>query len=157
MKAIQWMSALATAIAMSGPAFAATSDPEVIIYRFPGVYDDGSPSVQGVATTFHCTNFSGVPENIRLVTRGSGGALLSNMVFTVQHLATLTAPTHETLLYADGLSVLNTGGISQGTTAIAATSINIVCTAVTLDASSNVPNGFALRGIRFNPLPGSQE
>jgi len=52
---------------------------------------------------------------------------------------------------------LNTGAVSQGTTAIAATSINIICTAVTLDASSLVPNGFALRGVRFNPVPGSQE
>jgi hypothetical protein len=52
---------------------------------------------------------------------------------------------------------LNTGVVAQGTTAIAATSINVICTAVTLDASSPVPNGFALRGIRFNPVPGSQE
>ena len=54
----------ALAIGMAAPASAATTDPEVIIYRFPGVLDNGS----NVATLFHCTNFSGVNENIRFVT-----------------------------------------------------------------------------------------
>jgi 23S rRNA G2445 N2-methylase RlmL len=44
-----------------------------------------------------------------------------------------------------------------GTTAIAATSINIICTAETIDASTAVPIGVARRGIRFSPVPGSQE
>jgi hypothetical protein len=59
---------------LAAPATAATSDPEVIIYRFPGVYDDGGVTNNGVATVFHCTNFSGVTENIRMVTRASDGA-----------------------------------------------------------------------------------
>src|SRR5262249_27603368 len=101
--------------------------------------------------------FSGVAENIRLVTRGSDGSLLSNMVFNVVHLATITASTHATTLYSDVLTLLNTGTVNQGTTAIAATSTNVICTAVTVHASSAVPDGFALRGIRFNSAPGSQE
>jgi hypothetical protein len=52
---------------------------------------------------------------------------------------------------------LETGPVNQGTAAIAATSINVICTAATIDGSSAVPNGFALRGIRFNLAPGSQE
>jgi hypothetical protein len=156
MKAIHWTIA-AAAFAFVQPAQAAQSDPEVIIYRFPGVLDLGNTPSAGIATSFHCTNFSGVPENIRFVTRLSNGNLLTNVVFPIAHLATLTASTHETNLYADASTVLNTGLVRQGTTAIAATSINIICTAVAIDAGALVPNGFALRGIRFSPVPGSQE
>jgi len=52
---------------------------------------------------------------------------------------------------------LATGAVSQGTAAIAATSINIICTAMTIDASTIAPVGVALRGIRFSPVPESQE
>ena len=156
MKAIRWIIP-AAALTFVQPAQAATTDPEVIIYRFPGVRDDGAAENLGVATVFHCTNFSGVAENIRLVTRDTAGNLLTNRVFNVTHLATVTTPTHPTVLYTDTLTTLNTGLVAQGTTAIAATSINVICTAVTIDASAGLPNGFALRGVRFNPAPGSQE
>jgi hypothetical protein len=149
--------AAALAIGMAAPATAAITDPEVIIYRVPGVRDNGGADNVGVATVFHCTNFSGVAENIRLVTRDAAGNLLSNMVFNVTHLATISALTHVTSLYLDTLTALNTGVVAQGTTAIAATSINVICTALTIDASTTNPSGFALRGIRFNPAPGSQE
>jgi hypothetical protein len=70
MKAIYWIiAAAALALVQPTPASAAAGGPEVIIYRFPGVRDDGGPSSIGVATVFHCTNFSGVPETIRFVTR----------------------------------------------------------------------------------------
>src|SRR4051794_13320935 len=57
--------AAALVVGMSASAWAATSDPEVIIYRFPGVRDVGNAAFNGVATVFHCTNFSGQPETIR--------------------------------------------------------------------------------------------
>ena len=155
MKAIHWIIA-AAAIACAEPVQAAVGDPEVIIYRFPGVLDNGSPDL-GVATVFHCTNFSGVTENIRFVTRSAAGTLLTNMAFGINHLGTLTASTHSTAAYSDAMTTLNTGNVSQGTTAIAATSINVICTAETIDASTAVPIGVARRGIRFSPVPGSQE
>jgi hypothetical protein len=69
---------------------------------------------------------------------------------------TLSAGTHANFAY--GLDVLlNTGGLNSGTTAIAATSTNIICTAMTVDAANPKPDGVALRGIRFSPVPGSQE
>src|SRR5262245_8840390 len=40
---------------------AATTDPEVVLYRFPGVLDNGGGTGSGTATAFHCTNYSGVP------------------------------------------------------------------------------------------------
>jgi hypothetical protein len=84
------------------------------------------------------------------VTRGSGGNLLTNMDFGIAHLATLTVSTHDTAAYADIANSLNTGLVAQ--TAIAATSINIICMAMTIDGSSVVPVGVELRGIRFNRL-----
>jgi hypothetical protein len=109
----------------------------------------------GVATAFHCTNFSGVAEFIRFVTRDIDGTLKSNVGTQVPHLHTLTFSTHLTVAYFD--FDMGTGHVGQGTTAIAATSINVICTAETIDASAAVPIGVARRGIRFNPVPSSQE
>src|SRR5262245_34013182 len=126
MKAIHWITA-AAALACTEPVQAAVSDPEVIIYRFPGVKDDGGAAAVGVATAFICTNFSGVTESIRLVTRQANGVLLTNVPFNIAHLDTHTFTTHVTSPFSQ--FILNTGIVIQGTTAIAATSINIICTA----------------------------
>jgi len=146
----------ALAIAMAAPTSAAQSDPEIIVYRVPGVRDTGIPALMGTATVFHCTNFSGATENIRFVTRRPDGGLASNNVVAAPHLSTRTAGTHEVLSYTLDLD-LATGAITQGTTAIAATSINVICTAETIDASTAAPVGVAKRSIRFSPVPGSQE
>src|SRR5262245_15329916 len=156
MKAIHWIiAAAALASVQPTPASAGVNDPEVIIYRFPGVRDDGSGPFAGVATVFHCTNFSGATENMRFVTRDSSAALKSNAAAGAPHLATLTAVTHQVAAYPVFLNLLT--GAVQETTAIAATSTNIICTAETINATTAVPNGVARRGIRFNPVPGSQE
>jgi len=155
MKATHWIIA-AAALTFVQPtlASAGVNDPEVIIYRFPGVRDD--TTLANIATVFHCTNFSGVTENIRFVARSSDAVLLSNKVIAIPHLAPRTAGTHDVLAY--GIHVfMNTGSVAQGTIAIAATSINIICTAETIDASNTLPVGVARRGIRFSPVPGSQE
>ena len=77
--------------------------------------------------------------------------------FFIQHLNTTTFSTHVIQAYIVSQVGMNTGVVAQGTTAIAATSINIICTAETIDASTAVPIGVARRGIRFSPVPGSQE
>jgi hypothetical protein len=126
MKAIHWIIA-AAAFAIAQPVQAAQGDPEVIIYRFPGVRDDGGNPGAGVATVFHCTNFSGVTETIRFVTRDQfGTTLLQNNTVPIPHLATRTAATHLPAAYVTNLN-LPTGIVAQGTTAIAATSTNIIC------------------------------
>jgi len=154
MKAIHWIIA---ALACVQPAQAATTDPETLIYRFPGVFDSGDPDNTGVATVFFCTNFSGVLENVRIVTRQSNADIVINKVFALSHLTTLIAVTHPTFAYSDGGPSNMATGFIQGTAAIAATSINIICTAETIDATTAAPVGVAKRGIRFNPVPGSQE
>ena len=160
MPAIRSITAVATLIATLSlaavpPARGALGDAEVIIYRFPGVLNNGDTDNTGIATAFHCTNFSGVTETFRIVVRAADGTLKANAAFPINHLATFTVSTHAAALYAE--VSLGTGLVAQGTAAIAATSINIICTAVTIDAASAGPNGFALRGIRFSPVPGSQE
>jgi hypothetical protein len=157
MTAIQRVLAIA-AIALSLPtsALAAQTDPEVILYRFPGVRDDGGIGNVGVATVFHCTNFSGVPENVRYVVRDADTTIRANVVVVVNHLVTHTASTHVTAAYANEFS-LTTNTVAQGTMAIAATSPNIICTGETIDASTAAPVGVARRGIRFSPVPGTQE
>jgi hypothetical protein len=157
MKKIQSVLVSATlAIGLAAPAFAGLNDPEVIIYRFPGVRETGGAEFSGTSTVFHCTNFSGATETLRFVTRRSDGSLAQNNALTIDHLATVTATTKNTLAYFESI-FLGTGFVAQGTTAIAATSINIICTAETIDASTNAPVGVARRGIRFSPVPGSQE
>ena len=157
MKAIHWITAAAAfAFVFSAPADAGVNDPEVIIYRFPGVRDNSGTDFVGVATVFHCTNFSGVEEILRFVTRQHTGTLVTNISFALGHLQNQVVSTHRTGAYGGFIS-LDTGLVSFGTTAIAATSTNIICTAMTIDASTTVPVGVALRGIRFSPAPGSQE
>src|SRR5262245_58782 len=96
MKASHWIIA-AAALAFVQPmlASAGVNDPEVIIYRFPGVRDD--TTLANIATVFHCTNFSGVTENIRFVTRAASGNLQTNLASSINHLATRTASTHDSL------------------------------------------------------------
>jgi hypothetical protein len=140
---------------VSGPL--ATSDPEIVIYRFPGVYDNGGAENTGTATVIHCTNFSGVTERIRFVLRNFNTTLVGNVENNVGHLGTLTKATHGTVNTEDLPHIAPGVSVNQGTLAIAATSTNIICTALVTDAATATPHGVALRGIRFNPAPGSQE
>ena len=122
------LAALGLALFVSAPSHAATSDPEIIIYRVGGV------NTGGVATIFSCTPFSGVPETFRIVIRDISGNITTNMPLSTQHLQTI---------------FLNTGGGSLGTAAIAATSNQVVC---------NVSaGGGSLHTIRFNPITGTIE
>jgi len=156
MKATHWtIAAAAFVFALPAPADAIFTDPEIVIYRFPGVLNTVGAGETGVATSFHCTNFSGTAENIRIVIRDSVGAIRANTPINVGHLITVTLSTKPTALYVE--TAMGAGAVNQGTAAIAATSVNVICTAVTHDASSTLPSGFALRGIRFNPVSGSQE
>src|SRR5262245_10722796 len=100
MKTIQSIAVLAITLGMAAPASAAVGGQEVILYRFPGVLDQGGAEFTGVVTAFHCTNFSGVTETIRFVTRnGDGNILISNVTVSIPHLATKTAATRGPFSY----------------------------------------------------------
>jgi hypothetical protein len=153
MQALRSMIAVA-ALAVYGPAHAAIGDPEAIIYRVSGVAD--SVGATGVATTFHCTNFSGVPETVRFVIRNHVGQLLVNITVHIAHLSTASASTKNTVIYAEQV-ILATGPILQGTAAIAATSINVTCTAMQVESNNASPVGIELHKTRFNPISSAQE
>jgi hypothetical protein len=130
MKAIHSIIAvLALAFVFPAAATAAVGDPELILYRVSGVNANGGP------TEISCTPFSGVTENIRIVTRDNTGTIVNNSVLPLAHLNT---------------TVFSTGNSTPGTAAIAATSNQVVCSAGT--------NGvLTLRMIRFNPISGTTE
>ena len=167
MKAIHWIiAAAALAFVQPAPVQAAVGDPEIILYRFSGVTDDGLGDFNGVATALHCTNFSGVPERLRIVIRHRDSRLLQNVPFTVPHLATLTAATKAVVVFDISpflFTNLATGAVPGGTAAIAATSASITCTAMIVNAGAlggicpTCLIGVSLQGIRFNPIPGAQE
>src|SRR5215216_371710 len=92
---------------------AATTDPQVQIYRFSGVKDSGGGAGTGVATSFHCTNFSGVTETLRVVGRNFGSTLVADLTINVGHNQTRTMSTHDTAFYSEDL-FLNTGIVNQG-------------------------------------------
>src|SRR5262249_56625625 len=114
--------------------------------------DDGNV----LATSFHCTNFSGVDENVRVVVRSPVGTLRANVAAPISHLNTIIWSTHDVFIYG-GEVLLPTGILGGGTAAIAATSVNVTCTA--MEVQSNVTNavGIALHMTRFNPIPATQE
>ena len=150
MNSLRYLIAVA-ALAFTVPAQAGVDDPEIIIYRVSGVADDNSV----LATSFHCTNFSGVPETLRFVVRNLIGELVNNQSITVPHLHTTAVSTHEVVIYAD--LILPVGVLGTGTAAIAATSTNFTCTAMQVQANAAAPVGIALHMTRFNPIPGTQE
>jgi hypothetical protein len=134
------------------------NDPEVVLYRGSGVLDSGGGDNTGAGTAIHCTNFSGVNENIRFVIRSTNSTLVANQVLLVPHLNTGTVLTKAGFFF-NGTNV-NTGAIKQGTVAIAATSINVTCTAMLFDAGANgafSPQATILHMTRFSPIAGTQE
>jgi len=157
MKAIHWIIA-AAAFACAEPVQAGINDPEVLIYRGAGVLDTGGAAFTGDATAFHCTNFSGTLENIRFVIRNADGTLMANSAFLVAHLSTITALTKDTSIFTVSFKLLlNTGSVGIGTVAIAATSLNVTCTAMLVQANITTPAGIKLHMTRFNPIAGTQE
>jgi hypothetical protein len=154
MKASHWIIA-AAAFACAEPVQAGVNDPEKIIYRGSGVVDSGGGDFNGNATAFHCTNFSGVNENIRFVVRTAAGLLVSNNALLVPHLNTGTVVTKNTGLFTG--TNANTGAVQQGTVAIAATSIHVTCTAMLVQANITTPEGIRLHMTRFNPIPATEE
>jgi hypothetical protein len=145
-------------IVTAPPAQAATTDPELVLYRAPGVLDSGGSAGNGSATVFQCANFSGSTERIRIVVRfGPQVQIVSNMAFDIAHLQTISAVTHATRSFPNDV-VLNTGQVNQGTAAIAATSPSIVCTAMTMvQGPGTAPGMLPVHMIRFTPAPASQE
>ena len=135
--------------------FAITS-PLKTIYRVSGLRDNGGGAELGVAASFHCTNFSAVPERIKFLIRDDDSTVRANVNFDLTAFRTWTASTHFTGVFAEDAS-LATGILNQGSAIIQSTSPNVHCSAMIVDAAAAVPEGIALHMVRFNPATGSQE
>lgn len=139
--------------AASGPeAFPALT----LIYLAAGVRDSGSAENVGVATTFHCSNFSPAIQQIKIQLRQYNGTVSANSTFNVGAADTLTKSTHLTAITEDAPGLAPGVVFNQGSVAISATTPNFTCTAYVADATNGVEIG-NLHFQRFNARAGSQE
>jgi hypothetical protein len=171
MKSICWMLAAAAILSVlpahaqdrasrskqstAGPP--SITSPIMLIYRVPGVSDDGSGDFVGNATSFHCTNLSDVAETLVIIVHKFDGTIASNLSFTVPSANTFTASTHNTSIFNED-SIMSSGTvINQGYAAIGASTTEFVCSAMIVDASASNPIGISLHMLRYNASTGTQE
>jgi hypothetical protein len=167
MRVIQLAFATAT-IALAFPAQAQTqqpaagADPKAVgdrlipIYRVIGARDSGGGPGVGVATAIDCSSFSPVNETVRFVARYWNGTIRANKAMVVKPGETRGVVTHQTAGFTATL-ILEAGLLNQGRIEISATSNNIACNAMVLDAANPKPVGVALHAIRYNPIANTQE
>jgi hypothetical protein len=135
----------------------AATDPLLRIYRISGVRDTGAGDEVGVATSFHCTSASTVDESLRIVVRNFDDTLVASRAFIVHPRDTLSLSTHFTKVFVEDFVLSRGVIIKQGSAEITATSADIFCSAMIIDAASASPLGIALHLVRFNAAAGSQE
>ena len=147
----------AACAAFVAPEASATTFPTLTtIYVGSGVYDNGAAANAGVATSFICTNASGLTASMRFLVLDTPGSVAASNTTGMNHGETLTASTHSTFIFAD--SSLSPGIlIQQGGVVIESTQSGVFCTAMILDASTATPNGIPLHLVRVNPHPGTVE
>lgn len=136
--------------------FGAT-DPLRVIYRVSGVRDDGDASQSGIATSFHCSSNSLVTETIKFRVFDPTGTVAGEFALPIGKGQTITASTHDTRVFSEHAYLTGERALSQGMGTIFATSPNIICSAMVVDASSSIPVGVSLHMVRFDARPGTQE
>ena len=135
----------------------AVGDPLVRIYRISGVRDNGAGAELGVATSFHCSSASSVDETLRIVIRNFDGTVVGSRAITHHPQDTVTFSTHFTRIFTEDFALSRGVVINQGSADISATSPDIICSAMIVNAASTSPDGIALHMVRFNAAAGSQE
>jgi hypothetical protein len=139
-----------------GPVLAPrlAGDPQVLLYRYTGIRNLVVTN-GGVATAFHCTNFSGLPEELRIQVRGSDGTVVKDVTDSLNHNQTFTFATGlANAFYVD--SNLALADLAGGSARMWATTTQIICVAQVVGAFQSTPFGQELPGIRFNAIPGTQ-
>jgi hypothetical protein len=141
-------------------AFAATLGQSAAAITFPSLttiyvgsgVTSGTPS----ATSFHCTNVSGVTATIRYLVLDTDGSVAGSLTLNAAHGATTTVSTRDTNAFVDNLTT-PTVPIYQGGVNIESTQSGVFCTAMIVDVSAFEPSGIALHLVRVNPHPGTVE
>jgi len=156
MKHLIAVAALAGALAQ--PAAAVTFPSLTTIYVGSGILDDGSPDGQGVASSIHCSNVSGVTVQVRVLVLDNGGGIQGDLTRGALHGGTLTFSTHNVAVFLDADDLLATGAVTQGVVNVEATNSAVFCTAVVVDASNTIPTFMSpLHLVRVNAHPGTVE
>jgi hypothetical protein len=128
-----------------------------VIYEVAGVKDNGYARELGMATSFLCTNADIATRTVRIVLRNKDGGTVANVTVNVLPFRTLTASTHETRMFVEPVILYPGHAISQGSAFISATSANVICSAMIVNAESLSADGIALHMVRYNPAPGTEE
>ena len=144
----------ATTVVGLSTADAVTFPSLTTIYVGSGVTDDGGADNAGVATSFLCSNVSGITASMRVLVLNSAGSVeASQTLNNFQHGTAIAVSTHPTTIFPD----LNLAtGPFFGTVNIEATQSAIFCSAVIVDAAT-VANVGPLHLVRVNPHPGTIE
>ena len=150
----QYLAALGLTAAIAQPATAITFPSLTTIYVGTGVRDDGAGSNLGIATTFNCSNVSGVTAQVRFLVLGIDGAIGGNLTLTILHGGMRTVSTHNEVTFS--ATNLATGVVDQGTVNIESTQSGVFCNAMITDAAVG-GHGFTLPLVRVNPHPGTVE
>ena len=143
------------AVALAPPASAITFPSLTTIYIGSGVRDDGGGNDIGVATTFNCSNVSGVSAQVRFLVLAVNGTIEASETLTIPHGATRTTSTHAEATFASD-SFLNTGIVAQGVVNIESTQSGVFCNAMITNAAV-AGNGITMPLVRVNPHPGTVE
>jgi len=141
----------------AAPQPEAVGDPLQRLYRISGVRDSGNGAEVGQATSFHCSSVSTVNETLVIRVRDFNGAIVGARSITIGPNRTRTLSTHFTRMFFEDATVSPGEVINQGSAEILATSIQVFCSAMIVDAEVNLPEGIALHLVRFNAISGSQE
>ena len=158
MKFLPWIVAtVALASLAPTPTPAASGGTANLIYRYSGVFDDGSAAGTGTYTALHCTNFSPVSEDLVIAVRQWTGALLYAQTFTLGSFRTYSVITHAGATAFGVDQTLNLGTIDEGMFSIASTTTLITCTAMIANGPAATIQGIELHAHRYNPEPGSDE
>jgi len=128
------------------------------IYRIAGVRDTGGADNTGIATSFMCSNYSGVAESLKIRIVSFNGSLVAEKTFTLSAGHTFTVSTRATNLFGE-LDYLAPGTLINppGQAVISASTPKIACSAMIVDAAAAMPNGIPLHMVRFNPQSGTEE
>ena len=127
------------------------------IYRVSGVTDSGEATNIGVATAIHCSNPRDGTEKVRIIIRDFNGSIAGNHDVQIPARRTITAVTHNTVIFEEDETLSPGNIINQGSAQIQASSLLVHCSAMIVDAAATVPQGIALHMVRYNPLNDTTE
>jgi hypothetical protein len=149
------LSAIALAAALAHPASAITFSSLTTIYVGTGVMDDGGAPNLGTASSFFCSNVSGLEAQIRiLILAGDGNVVVSSTPNSLPHGTSLIFSTHATIM---GDVLIETGTLNTGAVNIESTQSGVFCRGAVVNASGPRHDASPIALVRVNPHPGTVE